>query len=120
MAEVLFMRGVSEVAHNVMKGVIATNQQLRVGMLQAGLFLQRESMEVVPVLTGNLRGSAFTRQEEDGMVVIVGYTANYAIYVHENLEAHHKPGKTAKYLEGPMRAFAPQMFEIIRSAVAVP
>lgn len=35
---------------------------------------------------------------------IVGYAGvGYALYVHENLEARHKPGKQAKYLEGPAR-----------------
>lgn len=33
-------------------------------LLRAGLFLQRESQKVVPVDTGNLRASAFTRLEQ--------------------------------------------------------
>lgn len=33
---------------------------------------------------------------------VVGYTAAYAIYVHENLEAHHPVGQ-AKFLEQPAR-----------------
>jgi len=39
-----------------------------------------------------------------GQSVIVGYTAAYALHVHENLKARHKPGKVAKYLEGPARS----------------
>ena len=36
--------------------------------------------------------------------VVVGYAGvNYAIYVHENLEAAHSPGKQAKFLESPAR-----------------
>ncbi len=35
--------------------------------------------------------------------VIVGYTAEYSIFVHENLEASHKTGKQAKFLETPAR-----------------
>lgn len=35
--------------------------------------------------------------------VITGYTANYALYVHENKEARHAPGKQWKYLEQPAR-----------------
>lgn len=35
--------------------------------------------------------------------VSVGYTQQYALFVHENLEAHHKQGKQAKFLEGPAR-----------------
>lgn len=33
----------------------------------------------------------------------VGYKAPYAIYVHENLAAYHKPPTKAKFLEGPFR-----------------
>lgn len=34
---------------------------------------------------------------------LVGYTAPYATFVHENLEAHHPNGGQAKFLEQPMR-----------------
>ncbi len=34
--------------------------------------------------------------------VSVGYTAAYAIFVHENLQAHHPVGQ-AKFLEQPLR-----------------
>lgn len=43
------------------------------------------------------------RNNEARVDVIVGYTANYAIFVHEDLTARHAPGKTAKYLEHPYR-----------------
>lgn len=39
--------------------------------------------------------------------VVVGYAGvNYAIYVHENLEAAHSPGKQAKFLESPARTLS--------------
>jgi len=47
--------------------------------------------------------------------VIVGYTQNYAIYVHENLEAHHPVGQ-AKYLEQPARALQRELGEIVVKA----
>ena len=54
--------------------------------------------------TGNLRGSAFTRATGNGFetIVTVGYTASYAIYVHENLNSFHAIGQ-AKFLEEPIR-----------------
>ncbi len=70
-----------------------------VGMKRAGLFLQRESMEIVPVDTGNLKASSFTRHTGQGFttVVIIGYTAAYAIFVHENLNAAHGREYNIKY-----------------------
>lgn len=50
--------------------------------------------------------------KSQGVDVIVGYTQNYAIYVHENLEARHAPGKQAKYLEGPAKQLAPQLGQL--------
>jgi len=85
-------------------------------MKRAGLFLQRESQRVVPIDTSNLKNSAFTRQVGAGWAidVIVGYTAMYAVYVHENLEARHAPGKQAKFLEGPLRVHRQRIIRIIR------
>jgi hypothetical protein len=41
-------------------------------------------------------------QRENGTAAVVGYTAEYAVYVHENLEVHHTVGE-AKFLEKPAR-----------------
>lgn len=63
----------------------------RKGLKKAGGWLQAESQQIVPVWTGNLRGSAFTRSLGTLFkpVVEVGYEAAYAIYVHENPNAAH-------------------------------
>ena len=83
------------------------------GLKKAGLLLQRESMKLVPVDHGVLRGSAFTRVIGVGSKtdVQVGYTASYAIYVHENLDAAHGKQFNAKYRkeisQGLMRSRGP-------------
>lgn len=48
-------------------------------------------------------------------VVKVGYTAQYAVYVHENLEANHPNGGQAKFLEQPARELQPTLKAIIAS-----
>jgi hypothetical protein len=53
--------------------------------------------------------------------VVVGYAGvNYAIYVHENLEAAHSPGKQAKFLESPARTLnnTGQLGKIVEKTVA--
>lgn len=92
-----------------------TAKGFRAGLIQAGAFLQRESMKIVPIKTGDLRESADTQWEGSGFdtVVTVGYGTDYALYVHENLEARHKPGKEAKFLEKPLREKRDRMIEII-------
>lgn len=42
---------------------------------------------------------------------LVGYTQNYAVFVHENLQAHHTNGQ-AKYLEQPARQLGPELGKI--------
>lgn len=49
--------------------------------------------------------------------VIVGYTQNYAVFVHENLEAHHHVGE-AKFLERPARELSPELGKIVAQALA--
>lgn len=47
--------------------------------------------------------------------VIVGYTANYALQVHENIEARHASGKQAKYLEQPARENRRELARIVQT-----
>lgn len=49
---------------------------------------------------------------------IVGYSANYALHVHEDLEARHAPGKSAKFLEKPARELREELARIIRTVTA--
>lgn len=95
------------------KGMVARGMER--GLKKAALFLQAESQKIVPVDTGNLKNSAYTRTEGSGFETTaeVGYTADYAIYVHEDLEARHKPGKYAMYLLTPALAFREKMIDII-------
>jgi len=68
-----------------------------------------ESKELVPVDTSALKQSGNLkplRVEGKAVEVVIGYggvAAPYAVEVHENLEARHKPGKSAKFLEIPVK-----------------
>ena len=86
-----------------------------VGMLKAGLFVQRESQLIVPVLTGNLKGSAGTAKKGTGfkVEVTIFYTAAYALWVHELTHLRHKPGKQAKFLSSVLVTKKDQIFRII-------
>jgi hypothetical protein len=55
---------------------------------------------------------AASLKERKKVVGKVVYSAPYAIYVHENLEAHHPIGQ-AKFLEEPARLLEGEMREII-------
>jgi len=116
MARMLRISGMNKVLGNLKKSKTITAGKVGIGLKRAGLFLQRESQNIVPVDTSNLKNGAFTRNVGGSGFdtdVIVGYVADYAVYVHENLQAKHKPGKQAKYLEQPAREKKNEIFKII-------
>lgn len=55
------------------------------------------------------------RVKRTDKAVVVGYTQAYALEVHENLEAKHRPGKQAKYLEEPARLYQQDIARIVAS-----
>lgn len=107
--------GEKEIIKNIRKAGIFSGKRVQRGMKKAGLFVQRESQKIVPVDTANLKSSAGTAQQGDGFdtVVMVFYTADYAIYVHERTDLRHAKGKFAKFLERPAREHKDRILRII-------
>ena len=136
MAIINKIEGVKQVLDNLKKEDQKLADRMSRALRIAGLTLQRESQGLVPVDFGNLKASAFTRAEGNGYdtVVSVGYTASYAIYVHEAvgmvLKGQPRPGgrgrywdpqgkAQAKFLEEPSRRLAPELMRIIQEAAKI-
>jgi len=122
MAMIMKIKGMDKVLKKLSKSKAVTAAGVERGLKQAGLFLQAHSQRICPIDTGNLRGSAFTRNAGGRGFkadIVVGYTANYAVYVHENLQARHKPPTQAKYLEQPAREKKDKIFRIIRTEAKI-
>lgn len=83
-------------------------QGLTMRSLKIALEILDRAQAKVPVDTGFLKSTGKVVQVEDGFEV--RYDADYAIYVHENLEAQHPNGGQAKFLED---AFYEVMSEVI-------
>lgn len=79
--------GMDEISQNLGKVKAALAPKVELGLKTAALFLQRTSAQLVPVDTGVLKASAFTRATGNGFNTLAstGYTALYAMWVHENL-----------------------------------
>lgn len=75
------------------------------------------NVEGLQKVVAALRARAAEANKASQASVAVGYTAAYAVFVHENLEAKHKEGKQAKFLEGPARAFQAVLAGIVREAL---
>ncbi len=91
-----------------------SKQKLAKGMKAGAEYLKERSQEVVPIASGTLHDSAFTRVEPDFLDVIVGYTAHYAVFVHEMPQSSIKvKGRRAKFLEEPARKHKRQIAKIV-------
>lgn len=80
------IRGIASTTRNLNRAIAMIEGNTREGMLQGVLFLRSEAVPLTPIETGTLRGSSFTDITAPGVTPIrarVGYTAEYAPYVHE-------------------------------------
>lgn len=100
MAVVSKITGVEQVLANIKRVEIAAGRGVEKGLKLGGLLIQADSQKEVPVDQGVLKNSSFTRKLS-GMGhtanIGVGYTAAYAAYVHENLDAAHGDEYNEKY-----------------------
>lgn len=82
--------GLEQVMRNLNREVAGIKQRTMKGLMEAGLGIERSAKRRVPVNTGNLKASGYTRQAprstENNPQVEVGFTAAYAVFVHENME----------------------------------
>lgn len=59
------------------------------------------------------------RRSAESSSVLVGYTANYALYVHEMVNAvFQRPGAKAKFLEEPLRLLKDELIKGIEKDLA--
>lgn len=88
----------------------------------AGLFVEAEAVERCPVDTGHLKGSADTDMDtttvrgQSQPIVHIYFTAAYAVFVHENLTAHHEVGM-AKYLSKAVSENVRQIRAILKQGL---
>lgn len=96
-----YLEGVTACAASLKRKGTAVAAGCKRGITKSALLLQGWSQEIAPVEFGILKNSAYTKVEGAGFdaVASVGYTAAYALYVHENLDAVHGSAYNAKYAD---------------------
>lgn len=83
------------------------------GLRLAAEHVLAESRRVVPIEEAALERSGTATVDEDDLRAAVAYDTPYAVRQHEELDYRHDAGRTAKYLERPMREEAGTVEEII-------
>jgi hypothetical protein len=113
------IKNVTRIKKQIRQYKAGTTRRVEAGLVKAGRYVQRESQMIVPVDTGNLRAGADTRKRGSGLrtIVHVVYVAAYAIFVHENLFARHKPGKEARFLFNAVKRNLKRINQIFRDTV---
>ena len=79
-------------------------------------YILTESKMICPVKTGYMRGSGYVSEPVIGygqILASIGYGAEYAWWVHENMEAYHHPPTKAKFLEEPLQMYGPKIARAI-------
>jgi HK97 gp10 family phage protein len=115
----LKMKGTDKVLRNINTQVKAVKNHSMKGLIESAIIIRR-SMDkeepLVPVgITGNLRSSWFTTPLHPQIALRVGFNANYAVFVHENMEAKNwgRKGKAGpKFLE---KAFERNQKKVIQT-----
>ncbi|MFZ3569278.1 hypothetical protein ACNYS0_20210 [Streptomyces sp. BH034] len=72
-----------------------------------------ESRKRVPIEEATLERSGTATVDESSLDAAVAYDTPYAVRQHEELNYRHDPGRTAKYLEGPLTEEAGTVAAII-------
>ena len=113
-------KGANEVLKNLNKFILKSNIATHAGLATAYSFIKKESIRRTPVDTGHLKGSFYSRRlaYKGGPALEVGNTAEYALYVHENLENKHITGES-KFLEKTIVENTDTILNILASRLKV-
>jgi hypothetical protein len=104
--------GFDKVKSNLNKEIQGIKGRSMRGLIESSIIIRR-SMETtppkIPIDLGNLRASWFTTRIRTikGIGLIMGFSANYAIYVHENVDADFTSPRT-RYSKGKKRTYTPR------------
>ncbi len=118
MASMIKITGVSRVLSRLKKVSQDYEKDVPRKLGEGGLFVQREAQLLTPVKRGFLKANVETRNVGGSGFdadVAVMFFQDYAVYVHENMEAHHTVGE-AKFLEKPAKEKRDEILKIIANA----
>lgn len=116
--------GVNRVISQLNKELKKIENGSAIGLVKAAILL-REDMDktspTIPVDTGYLRSSWFATpfKTEKGPAITVGFSANYAVWVHENLEAKNwtRSGSGPKFFEKALDRNKDTILQVIKENV---
>jgi hypothetical protein len=120
------LAGLENVVANLNKEIKAIEGRSMKGLIRAAVIVQRSAEETPPLVpvgeTGVLHNSWFTSPGYIGSnpFLTMGYSANYAVYVHEMVGAHFQlPGAGAKWFQASFRRNKEEILAVIKEEAAI-
>lgn len=113
------LEGMKELMHNINKELESIKGRTAKGMILAAIHVRRDMDKTepkIPVDTGKLRASWFAENVKGshGPAVLMGFSANYAVWVHENMEAtFNRQGSGPKFFQDSLLRNRNEIIKII-------
>jgi len=128
------IQGIDSVIRGLEKSLVRYQAGASAGMIEAVAFLRQDmdtTPPLIPVDIGNLRASWFTSFVKDlqaGRTIIFGFSANYALYVHERIGGGEwgeggtvgivnwsRPGSGPKFMEAALKRNTQEIMRILQA-----
>lgn len=111
----------SNILNQLNKQIAKIKNNTYIGMQRVVLLVKASSMRRTPVDKGNLRASCYSevRKTPSGFKGIIGYTAYYALYVHEINKNYRKPGTSWKFLEKVLKENRKKILDILHAEAKI-
>jgi hypothetical protein len=125
------IKGMDIMLSNLNKEIKNIEGRIMKGLIESAIIIRRSMDEVpplIPVDTDNLRGFWFTETIKDEKLIglVMGFSANYAIFVHEMLDSVNgkkinwgRPNSGAKFLEASLKRNTELILKTIRDNVEI-
>ena len=131
MAAPLKIKGFDKVLSNLNKEINGMKLRSARGLMESAAFIRRDMEKTPPLIpldTGNLRASWFITRFRmlKGIGLIMGFSANYALVVHERMEgapwgdtvvgdvAWKRPGSGPKFFEAALKRNHKEILNILQ------
>lgn len=114
--------GLKRVMRNLNRELKQIEGKTFIGMWVVGKKIEGKSKRLCPVgATGNLIGSWYADISDtpDGLSLVMGYSADYALHVHEHDRHYRKPGSQWKFLEAPLYESTGEIVSILQRMAKV-
>jgi len=125
------IEGLANVMANLNKEINAIKGRTMGGLLEGAVIIRYDMDKTepkIPIDTGNLRASWFTSplKKLSTIALLIGFSANYAIFVHElvdkvgKLVKWNRPGSGPKFFEASIKRNTKQVLEAIQRNAKIP